>query len=153
MRPRSHLLLSAAAGGAVWVGTGEPWALPITLGAGVLVDGDHAPDLWWALALKRRPITIIVLHSWECLLSVLAIGIWIGFPWWITAIFVGYSSHLFTDQLFNGNRPWTYFLTFRARRRFRPSEIDPDWYEGRAREKLRKELPFALWLVDWWKAR
>ncbi len=39
----------------MWAFTGEPLSVPVAIGAGVLIDMDHSPDLWWAYALRREP--------------------------------------------------------------------------------------------------
>ena len=106
------------AGGAVWAATGEPWALPVTVAAGVLVDADHGPDLWWTLALQRRPLAVVALHGWEWLTALIVLGFWTQFSWWLVAVIVGYGLHLVTDHLFNDGKPMSYSLIYRARHRF-----------------------------------
>jgi hypothetical protein len=122
--PSRHLALSTVAGGAAWAATGEALALPVTVGAGVLVDADHAPDLWWTLALGRRPVAVWMLHGWEWLVGLVVLGVWVGFPWWLVAVLVGYGLHLITDHLFNSGGLGNYFLIYRARHRFQRS-ADP----------------------------
>ena len=56
----------------------EPLAIPITVGAGVLVDIDHSPDYWWTYALRREAMATLVLHGWEWLVGLVFLGIWIG---------------------------------------------------------------------------
>ena len=153
MRPSRHLALSGAAGGVVWGVSGEPWALAVTVGSGVLVDIDHAPDYWWAFALRREPVCIVFLHGWEWLLGLMVASIWIGFPWWLVAVVTGYGLHLVTDHTFNGERSLGYSLIFRALHRFQKRQVDPDWDYDRVYEVMRKELPFALMLAEWWNGR
>ena len=153
LRPSRHLGLSAAAGGAVWATTGEPWALPISVATGVLVDLDHGPDLWWAFALRREPIATFVLHGWEWLLGLVVLGLFMGFPWALSAALVGYGLHLITDQMFNNGGLWSYSLVYRARHRFRAAELAPDWDFDHAYEVLRSEVPFATATIEWWRGR
>ena len=153
MRPSSHLAASAAAGGAVWAATGEPWALPVTPGAGVLVDVDHSPDLWWTFALRRQPVAVFVLHGWEWLAGLIAFGIWAGFPWWLVATLVGYGLHLTTDHLFNHGDLLSYSLVYRARHGFLRVRVASNWNSERTYEALAREVPFAVWLIECWKRR
>ena len=101
MQPSRHLLTSTVAGSGVWAMTGESWALPIVVTAGVLVDLDHGPDAWWNVALERKPIVTLAFHAWEWLISLVLLGVWTGFSWWLTAAIIGYGLHLFTDQIAN----------------------------------------------------
>ena len=146
MRPSRHLALSSAAGGAVWAATGEAWALPVTVATGVLVDADHTPDLWWAFALKLRPVAIVALHGWEWLAALIVLGVWTQFSWWLVAVIVGYGLHLVTDHLFNNGNLLSYSLIYRARHRFIKEKVSPRWDSERTHETLSQELPSALWL-------
>lgn len=137
----------------MWAITGEPWALPVTAAAGVLVDIDHTPDLWWTLALGRRPVAVYLLHGWEWIVGLALLGLWTGFPWWLVAVLAGYSLHVVTDHMFNNGGPWTYSLAYRARHGFRVARVAPQWNPSHAYEVLQKEVPFALTLIDWWKRR
>ncbi len=153
MRPSRHLALSAAAGGGIWAASGQPWALPMTVAAGVLVDVDHAPDLWWTFALKRKPIATFLLHSWEWLTGLLVLGVWAGFPWCLVAVIVGYGLHVITDHAFNHGALWSYSLAYRAWHRFRMASLAPGWDFDYAFDVLRKEVPPAAMLIDWWNGR
>ena len=125
MRPVNHLLLSSGIGVGVWLGTGEPVALAITIGAGVVVDGDHLPDMVWHHYMHREPTATFVLHGWEWLGGLVLMTVLFGFPWWLIAVIGGYASHLMSDHLFNGARPWTYSIIFRSYHRFRYHRIFP----------------------------
>ena len=153
MRPSRHLALSIAAGGTVWAFTGEPWALPVTIGAGVLVDIDHSPDLWWAFALEREPVAVFILHGWEWVAGLIVFGTWIGYPWWLVAVVTGFGLHLTTDHLFNGGGLWSYSLLYRARHRFKAARIGREGDSQRAYRTLQQELPPAIWLIEWWRGR
>ena len=153
MRPIEHLALSTAAGGAVWAATGEALAFPATIAAGVLIDVDHSPDLWWTFALKRKPMAAFLLHGWELLIGLAALGIWAGFPWWLAAVLTGYGSHVTTDYLFNGRSLRSYFLIYRAINRFQAAKVFPDWNHSQAYGVLEKEVPVAVRLIEWWNRR
>ena len=151
MRPSRHLLLSAAAGGVVWAATGEPASLPLAAAVGTLIDVDHAPDLWWTFALGRRPTATLLLHGWEWLGVLLALGVVWVFPWWLTATIVAYALHLVGDQVFNHGSPGVYFLLYRARHRFRLERLAPLWDYELAYETLRREVPLAARLMERWR--
>ena len=153
MQPSRHLALSMAAGGTLWAATGEPWALPVTVGAGALVDLDHGPDYWWTYALGHNPVATFVLHAWEWLAILVAVGIWTGYPWWHMAVLSGYGLHLITDHLFNRGGTWSYSLIYRARHRFLVQRLAPGWNLDRGYDVLRKEIPFAARLIEWWIGR
>ena len=153
MRPREHLALSTAAGGAVWAATGEPWAFPATIATGVLIDVDHSPDLWWTFALRRQPVATFLLHSWEWLAGLVVLGIWAGFPWWLAAVLVGYSLHVITDYLFNGRGLRSYFLIYRAINWFQAEKLFPGLDHSQAYGVLQKEVPVAARLIEWWNRR
>ena len=153
MRPSRHLALSTVAGGAVWAITGEPLALPLTVGAGVLVDVDHSPDLWWNLALRREPVAVYLLHSWEWLAGLMVVGVLTGSPWWLSAVVVGFGLHLLTDHLFNHGGRWSYSLIYRASKGFRMAKLAPGWEVDQTYEVLRKEVPVAVMLIEWWRRR
>ena len=151
MRPSRHLALSAAAGAAAWAVTDQPWALPVTLATGVLIDIDHGPDFWWSHVIGRKPVAVLILHAWEWLAGLLIIGIWAGFPWWMVAILVGYGLHVSTDHLFNRGRLLTYSLLYRASFRFEVSRLAPNWNSIHTYRILQNELPYIAKLYDWWR--
>jgi len=153
MRPSRHLALSTVAGGAVWAGTGEPWALPVTVGAGVLIDVDHSPDLWWSFALDRKPVSIVFLHAWEWLAGLVVAGIIIGFPWWLIAVTVGAGAHVVTDGLFNGISLRSYSLVYRSRHRFDGTKLSPGSPDDDTYRILEQEVRPAILLIRWWKQK
>ena len=140
LRPTAHLALATGAGLATWLGTGEPLALPVAVGAGVLVDGDHLPDMVSHFYLGRRPTVTFILHAWEWLLILTVVSVWLGFPWWSVAALVGYGSHVVTDSLFNGGKLPAYSIVYRAYHRFDPARIGPDWRLGHPVTELLREL-------------
>jgi len=153
LRPSRHLALSAGVGVGVWAITGEPWSIPVTLGAGVLVDIDHAPDLWWTFALRRKPTATFLLHGWEWLGTAIAFGVSFGFPWWLLALIVGHGFHLVTDHIFNGGRTFSYSLIYRASQGFQMARVAPGWDFDYAFKVFKKEMPPAAWLIEWWVKR
>ena len=153
MRPSRHIAISLAAGGAVWGATGEPLALPAAVAAGVLVDVDHAPDLWWSLALRRTPVATLALHAWEWVTALTVVGIWTRFPWWLVAVLVGYSLHVITDHIANKGERWTYSILYRARHRFQIAKLAPRWRFEHTQRVLQQELPPLDRLVERWQQK
>ena len=151
MRPTGHLAASTAAGCFLWGVTSEPLALPITVASGVAVDIDHGADLWWNLALRKKPVAMYFLHSWEWLIVILAIGVQQGIPWWFSAMSLGYGLHLITDRLSHGRATWRdYLLLYRAWHRFRVTRPEDEWTVDGAYENLKVEVPLAALLIHWW---
>ena len=101
-----HFAVAAVGGGTLWAVTGEPWSLPVSIASGVAIDVDYA--------LRRVPIATKVLHGWEWVVILMAVGTLTGFPWWITAIGVGYGLHIAGDQLSHQRKWWWYILTYRT---------------------------------------
>lgn len=153
MRPSRHFAVSTAAGGVLWAASGEPWILPITVAAGVVVDADHAPDLWWNFALRHQPVFTVVVHAWKWLAGLVVLGVWMGFPWWIIGVVVGYGLHLTTDHLFNSSCLWTYSLFFRTYRRFQVAQLAPGWDFDHAYDVIQRKCPLAAKLIELWRAR
>ena len=114
MRPTNHLAVSTLIGGSIWVVTKEPVALILAIITGTLIDVDHVLDMLWHNVLNRRPTGSFFLHGWEWLISMVVLGIYIGFPWWVVAISLGYASHMITDQIFNKTRMFSYSIIYRA---------------------------------------
>jgi hypothetical protein len=111
MQPTIHFAVSAVGGGAVWAVTGEPLSLPVAVASGVAIDVDFF--------LYRFPIAIKLLHGWEWLAALMAVGLVAGFPWWVAAAAAGYGLHIAGDQMYNQRKWWWYFLTYRTWKRYR----------------------------------
>ena len=153
MRPSRHLAVSSTAGAALWAATGEPLTLPLTVATGVLIDLDHVPDLLWNRDTGHKARVTSALHAWEWLAGLLVIGIVTGFPWWVSAILVGYGLHLLTDHLFNQGGTWVYFLVYRASHGFRADRMVPHWEVHHSYRVILREIPFAVRLWDWCASR
>lgn len=153
MKPSRHFALSAGVGGVVWAVSGEPLAIPVAVAAGVLIDADHAPDLWSSLVLRRPPTAMYPLHAWEWVAALIAYGAWAGFPWWLAALTAAFGLHVATDQVFNRAGPWTYFFFYRAWRGFRLDRVAPRWRDENTMRVLQQELPMAAWFLRWAQRR
>ena len=147
MRPTHHVMLSAAAGVVVWGITKEPLAVPLAVAAGVLVDGDHLLDQFWHFYLHKKPAALVVLHAWEWLAVLVAVCVWLSFPWWLVAVTVGYAGHLATDQRYNGVYTMGYFIIHRAYHAFDIDQFSRAWRLNPPIESFIDELRFIrrLW--------
>ena len=145
--------MSTAAGASVWAVSGEPLAVPVAIGAGVLIDIDHSPDLWWAYALRREPVSVLFFHSWEWLFGLILFGLWTGFPWWLAAVVLGFGLHLITDKGFNRVSLKSQSLIYRARHRFRAAVLVPNMDLDQTYRILEQEVRPAVWLIEWWRSR
>ena len=142
--PRYHLLASAALGTAILATGGRRRAAAAPLVSGFLVDFDHLLDY----LLIRTPIgegrLVLPLHGWEYVPL-----------WWLLdrrlgtggGLVLGYALHLTIDQLWNEKRSGlAYFVTYRARQRFRADQLGP--VDPTKRHTWRKSSPAGLlkWL-------
>ena len=92
------------------------------------------------------------LHNWEWLVLLLAIGVQQGFPWWLTAISVGYGLHLITDRLSHGRAAWRdYLFMYRAWHRFQVTKPGDHWTVDEAYENLKVQVPSGALLIHWWR--
>jgi hypothetical protein len=141
------------AGGVAWAITGEAWAFPISVAAGVLVDIDHGPDLVWNFTRGGEPVATLALHAWEWVAGLVLLGIWTGFSWWLIAVLLGYGPHVITDHTSNRGKRWTYSLLYRARHKFQVAKLAPGWRFEYSYRILEKELPPLARLIERWRDR
>lgn len=142
MKLAPHVVTSAAAGGVTWAATGEPWALPAAMAAGVLPDGDHLLDYYVRYVQRRFDRLYLLLHGWEYL--ALGIALYLVFQpgEWAIGLLVGYFTQIGGDQLFNRVRWDTYLLTARIVKRFDSMRILGRENDG-AYMALVESLPFG----------
>lgn len=133
-------MLSAGVGAVVWGISKEPLAVPLAVAGGVLIDADHLLDQVWYFYLHKRPAAILVLHAWEWLAGMLAVCVWLSFPWWLVALTIGYAGHLATDQRFNDVYRMGYFITYRTYHGFSVDRFMPEWRLAPPLESLIDEL-------------
>ncbi|MBM3948072.1 MAG: hypothetical protein FJ312_02300 [SAR202 cluster bacterium] len=139
--PVAHTAVAAAVGGAVWAATGEPMAMPVAFGAGVLIDVDHVLDYYnWYFRRDRR-YTFLVFHAWEYAAAGLALaaGVW-QHPLAFAAV-LGYIGHLTLDNIANPVNRAMYSLAYRAWRRFDRKVLI--FEERTLQQTLRRYIP--LW--------
>jgi hypothetical protein len=118
LRLAPHIAFSATAGAAVWAGTGDPYAIPVAVAAGVLPDGDHVLDYYVRYVKRRRRFMFLILHGWEYLgAMLLTYFLWIDEPW-VLAMAAGYATQIGGDQIFNRVKWHTYLLSARIYFRF-----------------------------------
>jgi len=110
MQPSVHFAVAVVGGGTLWAVTGEPWSLPVAVASGVAIDVDYA--------LHRVPVAIKLLHGWEWLVALMAVGVFAGFPWWVSAAALGYGLHIAGDQMSHKHKWWWYFFTYRTWKRY-----------------------------------
>ena len=150
--------MSGGLGGAVWAATGEPWAVPVAIGVGVLTDVDHLVDVFDGREKGRARHMLRPFHAWEFA----ALGVLALFAFFSNALFLaallGYVSHLVLDELGNATHSLAYFITYRALVRFKRSRLTPNlysttyWDHGNLPAWAKYE-PTAYRLWRWYKAR
>ena len=131
MSPFTHLAVSSALGGALWMGLKSFPAGLACLLSGVLLDLDHLLDYVYNHGWRLRPMhflktfkndilsrIIILLHSWE-LAPLAVLAVWrTGWTPVGIGLLTGALTHLALDQIFNRHNPWAYFLIYRIYHRF-----------------------------------
>lgn len=136
MQAKYHIATSALASVGVYYGTGSWPAAAACMVSGVLVDLDHVPDYLVEHGPKldykffmssfpegRYERIYLFLHAWEW---VIAGSIAVALTGWhpiATGLLLGYGIHMILDQLINQPMPLTYFLTWRASKRFKAYDV------------------------------
>ena len=154
MRLQGHLVASGIVGGALAISTGEPTALAIAVGAGVLPDADHAIDFYnWYV--RRAPDRLLLLfHGWEYFVAALLLYILVITETWMLAIVVGYGTQIGGDQLFNRPRWSTYLIVMRLYFRFRWKPLMDERPADTAYLSLVRSVPFGRgYLRRWFERR
>lgn len=143
MRFKSHIITSVSLTVTIWVFTRSFWAGVLCFIFGTLIDIDHAIEHGLAFGWKnvsyknvayasRRTAKIgkkggyekskLIFHAIE-----LVILTWIAFIYmeniYFFAVALGYSVHMAMDQMANGARPLSYFITWRAIKGFDTDKI------------------------------
>lgn len=97
---------------------------------GLLVDLDHLVEYYWWFVKEDRSRVLYFLHSYELMAPALLAGYLSGWDPMILGVSMAFIGHLITDQIANPVRPFTYFFTYRALKRFKRNEIvDVPWPE------------------------
>ena len=149
MRPTNHLAVSTLIGGSIWVATKEPASILLTITTGTLVDVDHLLDMIWHNILHRRPTGSFFLHGWEWLISMVVLGTYIGFPWWLVAISLGYASHMISDQIFNRTKLFSYSVIYRSFHRFRLEKVFQQEKMYGASKEFHNEIDHIKGIFAW----
>ena len=111
--------MSVGIGTTFWAATGEPMALPVAIGAGVLNDTDHLLDyyLWY---IKKDPRRLyLLLHGWEYCAAAAIFALVAGNHPVLLAAAAAKAGHLLGDYIAHKPKsPLTYSLLYRAAMRF-----------------------------------
>ena len=150
--------MAGSLGGAVWVATGEPWAVPVAVAVGVLTDVDHLVDVFDRVEDGHNRHMLRPFHAWEfTALGVFALFAYFNNPLFLAAL-LGYISHIALDEVGNRTKPFAYFITYRAlvkfeRRRLTPHVFSPrHWSQMNPPSWARYEPTFyGIW--RWYRAR
>jgi len=126
-KPRYHTALSLGLA-ALMVARTRRWrsAVPILI-AGVLVDADHFLDLFMNRQGAKIEWTILPLHAWEWVLTLLA-----RHSATADGLAAGLAAHLALDQVNHAiSHPLFYWISVRALYGFkaRPPLVRPERYE------------------------
>ena len=136
MRPAYHFAASFSAGAALWYFSKSFSAGLLCVLLGVIIDFDHVIEYvlhygWEGLSIKKVydacdnlsfSKLYILFHTWE-----VAILFWAAYfitkNIYILALSLGYSTHLVLDAIANPLHPHSYFMLWRAHKKFRTKDI------------------------------
>ena len=108
----------------VWRATDSPLAVPVAVATGVLIDSDHATDVFYFAFMRPRRHMFRFFHAWEYTAAgFIALGFW--YHPILLAATLGHLSHLVLDQVTNEVRPLAYSLIYRIRHRFARTKLSP----------------------------
>ena len=141
MKASLHAAISLSAGAALYLYTASAVIALYSVVAGILLDIDHIPDFilqsgikhgapkraWRAFLGARLPELYLVLHSYELLVILFLAGRLTGWNDTMLGIAAGALVHITLDQFSNsfkyGLKPYFYFLTVRAFKRFKKEAL------------------------------
>ncbi len=116
-------------------------AVPVAVAAGVLIDSDHATDIFYHAFMGPRRRMVRLFHAWEYTAAgFIALGFW--YHPILLAATLGHLSHLALDQVTNEVRPLAYSLVYRIRHRFARAELNRRRPED---SSLLRRSPTPLW--------
>ena len=116
-------------------------AVPVAVATGVLIDSDHAADVFNHAFMGPRRRMVRLFHAWEYTVAgFVVLGFW--YHPILLAATLGHLSHLVLDQVTNEVRPLAYSLIYRIRHRFARIELSPKRFEDSSLPRLS---PTPLW--------
>lgn len=133
MKPINHVILSGGVSAVFGLWMQSFWGIVVCFLSGIFIDLDHHLDYF--LERKELPLSYkklvdflendhrsklyLVLHSYE-LIALLWVSI---FYFQLNAVWlgaaIGFTAHIFCDEIVNPLRPLSYFLTYRVKHNFR----------------------------------
>ncbi len=141
MKASYHAAISLSAGAALYLYTSSAVIAAYSVIAGIFLDIDHVPDFilqagiknrspkqaWRAFLSARLPELYLVLHSYELLILIFIAGRLSGWNERMLGLAAGALLHMVLDQFSNtfkyGLKPYFYFLTARALKRFKQEAL------------------------------
>jgi hypothetical protein len=130
-----HLVASLAVSSIVYLATSSKTIAVTSFVTGVFLDMDHLTDYWvehpYSFAVKHFFETLercklsknyLWFHSIELLVPIIFIAC-IARDAKMIGISIGFAQHIFFDSIFNFIYPTSYFLSYRASKKFISSQI------------------------------
>ncbi len=116
--------MSVGIGATFWAASGDPMAVPVAVGAGVLNDTDHLLDyyLWY---IKKDPRRLyLLLHAWEYCAAAAIFALVAGNHLVLLAAAVANAGHLLGDYIAHKPKSTlTYSLLYRTAVRFERARL------------------------------
>ncbi|OLS16880.1 MAG: hypothetical protein HeimC3_51100 [Candidatus Heimdallarchaeota archaeon LC_3] len=144
MEPHKHLIVSLIIGIIGYLISNDPLVLYLSTIFGSFPDFDHYFEFIHTSGLKKAfqlkefydsthfldsNRMILIFHSWEYVLIFLVVIITFNFNLLLVFVFLGYTSHIFLDQIGNYdlNKNF-YFITVRIYHRFERTKLVKNEY-------------------------
>ncbi|MBN2453336.1 MAG: hypothetical protein JXB40_03640 [Candidatus Omnitrophica bacterium] len=136
MLPQGHLIASGIVSICVGAWFRSIGCAIISFMAGTLIDLDHLIDYYasFGFTLNIKDIyrachdvklkkLYLILHSYEILILLWAVIFAFGLSKYWIAIAIGFTQHIFIDQITNEVNPMGYFLAYRFSKKFKKEDI------------------------------
>lgn len=123
MRATGHIAVSVGVGLGFWLATKSAGAAAISFVVGVFIDSDHILDYFRWFVLGKKDTFHVLFHSWELVIPLVLASFLSGWNVLLVAATVAFVVHMGIDQTFNPVKPFSYFITYRAIKRFVAKEV------------------------------
>lgn len=133
MRAKYHLITSVPVSGIAYFFSKDYFLSAAVLLSHIFIDLDHLFDYCYYSYIKKEKISVknffevcynrklekifLILHSYELFAIISTASMFLINPV-INGIIIGGLTHLALDSVFNGNRRYSYFLTYRIIKKF-----------------------------------
>lgn len=136
MKVKHHIISSGIISSAVYILTNSTMNTVASFLAGIFIDMDHFIDyylnygfsykfkeIYKAVSEVRLSKIYVLLHSYELLAIFWALIFIVPLSNLYLAIAIGFTQHIFLDQIYNPAVTKAYFLSYRVSKKFKKEQI------------------------------